>query len=121
MSPLRDPLAQDDDQRLKLFFYVVPVVGVFPALWTLYRQQGTVREQQASRTMITLTLGWLMVYVLLGAGAQASDTSLAISLLFTSAMASTGYFLTCCWLIWRVWRGKSTRLPGLTSFGDRLP
>lgn len=107
-------------QRLKLFIYLVPVVGFFPALWTLYRRSGTRQERAVSRLVVTLALGWLMGYVLLGTGAQTSE-SWALPLLITSSLLSSGYFLTNLWLMVRLWQRKPLTIPLIGHLGDRLP
>jgi hypothetical protein len=107
-------------QRLQLFFYLVPVVGFFPALWTLYYRRGDRPQQDLSRVVVTMTLAWLMAYVLLGAGAEASD-SLSLPFLLASSLVTSGYFLTNIWLMVRLWQRKSLRLPIFSRLGDRLP
>jgi hypothetical protein len=107
-----------DQERLQILLYLIPVMGFFPALWTLYRQEGSRSQQNASRLAITLALGWILAYLLLGAGAERSDS---LVLLVTAAFLTSGYFLTNLWLMVRVWQGKSVRLPGISAMGDRLP
>jgi heme/copper-type cytochrome/quinol oxidase subunit 3 len=107
-------------KRLQLFLYLVPVVGFFPALWTLYYRRGTKQQDDLSRAVVTLTLGWLLTYVLLGIGAETSD-SLSLPLLLTSSLITSGYFLTNIWLMVRLWQRKSVRLPIISRVGDRLP
>lgn len=113
------PASQEID-RLKLFIYLVPILGFFPALLSLYRRQGSRQEQAISRLVVTLALAWLAAYSLLGTGAQISE-ALSLRLLITSSLLTTGYFLTNLWLMVRLWRRKSVRLPGLSKLSDRLP
>jgi hypothetical protein len=115
---LEAELASSDQERLQILLYLIPVMGFFPALWTLYRQEGSRSQQNASRLAITLALGWILAYLLLGAGAERSDS---LVLLVTAAFLTSGYFLTNLWLMVRVWQGKSVRLPGISAMGDRLP
>ena len=115
-----DPFENSDVQHLKLFLYLVPVVGFFPALWTLYYRSGTKQVQDLSRVVVTLTLGWVVGYVLLAAGAEFSETG-ALPLLIASSLLTSGYFLVNLWLIIRLWRRQSVRLPLLSRIGDRLP
>ncbi|PSB28486.1 hypothetical protein [Stenomitos frigidus] len=115
-----DPFENQDFKRLQLFLYLVPVVGFFPALWTLYRGQGTRQQKNLSRLVVTLALGWLLGYILLGAGANASD-SLSLPLLITSSLFTSGYFLVNLWLMVQLWRRKALRLPIVSKLGDRLP
>ncbi len=115
-----DPLENLNIKRLQLFIYLVPIVGFFPAVWTLYRRQGTKQERALSRLVITLALGWLFGYILLGTGAQTSE-SLTLPLLLTSSLLTSGYFLVNIWLMVRLWQRKPLRLPGISRLSDRLP
>ena len=116
----REPFENEDLKRLQLFLYLVPVVGFFPALWTLYRGKGTRQQKNLSRLVVTLALGWLLGYILLGAGANASE-SLSLPLLITSSLFTSGYFLVNLWLMVQLWRRKALRLPIVSKLGDRLP
>jgi len=116
----REPFENEDFKRLQLFLYLVPVVGFFPALWTLYRGKGTRQQKNISRLVVTLALGWLLGYILLGAGANASE-SLSLPLLITSSLFTSGYFLVNLWLMVQLWRRKALRLPIVSKLGDRLP
>jgi preprotein translocase subunit SecF len=86
----------------------------------LYYRRGTKQQEDLSRVVVTLTLGWLFFYVLLGFGAETSE-SLSLPLLLTSSLISSGYFLTNIWLMVRLWQRKSVRLPIISRVGDRLP
>ena len=113
------PSSQKFD-HLKLFIYLVPIFGFFPALLSLYRKKGSRQEQAVSRLVVTLAFGWLAGYILLGTGAQMSE-AFSLRLLVTSGLLTTGYFLTNFWLMLRLWRRKSLRLPGVSQLSDRLP
>ncbi len=115
-----DPFENLEIRRLQLFLYLVPVVGFFPALWTLYRRRGTRQERNLSRLVVTLALGWLLGYLLLGAGAEAS-ASWSLPLLIMSSLLTSGYFLVNLWLMVRLWQRKPLRLPGVSNLSDRLP
>ena len=115
-----DPPVSQEIDRLKLFIYLVPIFGFFPALLSLYRRKGSQQELAVSRLVVTLALGWLLAYILLGTGAQLSE-AFSLRLLITSSLLTTGYFLTNLWLIVRLWRRKSVRLPGVSDLSDRLP
>jgi hypothetical protein len=114
-----DPFENQYINRLQLFFYLVPVLGFFPALWTLYRRQGNREQQAVSRLAVTLTLTWLSGYVLLGAGAQASEF-LTMRLLFLDSLLTSGYFLVSLWLMVLLLQRKSLRLPGFSRLADRV-
>lgn len=107
-------------KRIRMFVYLIPVIGVFPALWSLYRRQGDRREQIVSRTAIILGFVWIVGYVTLGSGAE-SASSLALSFWIANSVLTSGYFMTNLWLMLRLWQRKSTWLPGASDLGDRLP
>ncbi len=70
--------------------------------------------------MVTLALGWLIGYLLLGVGAETAE-SLSLPLLITSSLLTSGYFLVNLWLMVRLWQRKSLRLPIVSKLSDRLP
>ena len=119
MKPV-DRFGTEEINHLRLFIYLLPVVGFFPALWTLYRGRGSREQRSLSRLVVTLVLGWLLGYLLLGSGAQMNSTS-ALPLLITSSLLTSGYFLTNFWLMVRLWQRKSLRLPVISKLSDRLP
>ncbi|GAB4527140.1 MAG: hypothetical protein Tsb0014_07720 [Pleurocapsa sp.] len=95
------------DQHLKLWIYLLPIVGVIPAVWTLYRQQGDRQQQNTSRLAINLLLVWLASYVLLSLGAEGATDSLAFRLLYVNTLLTSGYFITCTVLMLRLRRLKT--------------
>lgn len=109
-----------DLQRLLIFIYLIPVLGFLPAIWTLYQQRGSREQRNASRLVVVLTTGWMLSYVLLGIGVQATDSP-ALPLLIVSSLLTSGYFLVNIWLMICLWQGKTLYLPGLSRLGDRLP
>ena len=112
-----DPLENSDLNRLQLFVYLVPVLGFFPALWTLYRRQGSREQQAVSRLSVTLAFGWLLGYILLSAGGQASEFW-TLRLLFMNTLLTSGYFLVSVGLMVRLWQRKSPRLPGISRIAE---
>ena len=109
------------DLYLKLWIYLLPVVGVIPAIWTLSRTQNIpttsenfalqdnaiLRQQQkASRLAINLMLVWLSSYALFSLGAANVSDIMSFRLLYTNAIVTTGYFLTCTWLMSRLGKNK---------------
>lgn len=107
-----DSFEEYELHRLKTFIYLVPVVGFVPALWTLYRHAGTRQQRALSRLVVVLTVGWIIGYVLLDAGAN-SSASLHLPLLITSSFLTSGYFLTNLWLMVRLWQRKPLTIFGL--------
>ncbi|GAB4202029.1 MAG: hypothetical protein Fur006_55130 [Coleofasciculaceae cyanobacterium] len=116
-----DPLENRELQRLWLFVYLIPVFGVFPALWTLYRRQGTREQQSVSRLSITLAFGWLLGYILLAAGAGVQTSEFwTLRLLFMNSLLTSGYFLVSIGLMVRLWQRKQPRLPGMTRIAEGI-
>jgi nitrate reductase gamma subunit len=114
-----DSLDRDEIRHLKLFLYLVPMFGVFPAMWTLYRRAGSRKERALSRFVIKFALGWLVTYGLLGASATTLENG-HLALLITASFLTSGYFLTNVWLMMRVWQRKSIGLPGIGKVGKLL-
>lgn len=104
---------------LPLLLYLVPVIGFFPSLWTLYRRQGSREQLNVSRLSITLALTWLLGYILLGTGATTGEF-FSLRLLLLNSFLTSGYFLVSAWLIVRTVQGKSNRLAGFSRFANRV-
>lgn len=90
-------------RRLQMFLCLVPIVGFFPSLWTLYRRNGTREQRQASQLAVKLALGWLTGNLLLQAGMQTSQGAI-VPLLILASLLTSGYFLTNLWLMVRLWK-----------------
>lgn len=105
--------------RKQLLLYLIPILGFFPSLWTLYRRQGSREQQAVSRLSITLTLTWLLGYILLATGSATSDY-LTLRLLLLNSFLTSGYFLVSIWLMFRLLQGKYARLPGVSSFAENV-
>ncbi len=97
-------------QQLQLLIYLLPVVGIIPSIWTLYRGRGSEQEQKTSRLSLILVLSWLIAYILLSFSANQTSDILAFRLLYTNALITTGYFLVCLSLMFRLLKGKSPHL-----------
>lgn len=118
MKEEHDSLENSDLIRLQLFIYLVPVLGFFPSLWTLYRRQGTKEQLAVSRLSVTLALGWLLGYILLLSGAQVSEFW-TLRLLFINSLLTSGYFLLSVGLMVRVWQRKLPRLPWISQIAEK--
>ncbi|BAY26549.1 hypothetical protein NIES2100_63650 [Calothrix sp. NIES-2100] len=115
-------LTSDQDSatpNTQLLVYLIPVIGFFPSLWTLYRRQGSREQIAASRLSITLAFTWFLGYLLLATGAQTSEF-FGLRLLILNSFLTSGYFLVSVWLMLRLIQGKSHRLPGFSRFADRV-
>lgn len=102
-----------------LVFYLIPVIGFFPSLWTLYRRNGCREQIAVSRLSVTLGLTWLFGYFLLMTGASATDF-FTLRLLILNSFLTSGYFLVSLWLIILTVRGKFKPLPGFTQLFERV-
>lgn len=107
-------------EQLKLSMYLVPVLGFFPALWTLYWRQGSREQQKVSRLSLTLTLCWLLSYSLLWTGAGQTSEFLTLRLLYLNSLLTSGYFLVSLSLMIRLWQGKYPRLPLISPMAERF-
>ncbi len=112
------------DQYLKLWIYLLPIVGVIPAIWTLSRTKNITttsdtsedfalkdnailrQQQKASRLAINLMVIWLTSYALFSLGAANVSDIVSFRMLYTNAIITTGYFLTCTWLMSRLGKNK---------------
>ncbi len=109
----------DTSTFFSLIFYLVPIIGVFPSLWTLYRRDGTREQIAISRLSTTLTLTWILSYLLLATGAETSHFA-QLRLMILNSFFTSGYFLVSIWLIFRTIKGKTQRLPGITPLSRRI-
>jgi len=105
--------------KTQLLLHLIPIIGFFPSLWTLYRGQGSREQLAISRMSITLALTWLLGYLLLATGAATSDF-FPLRLFILNSFLTSGYFLVSVWLILRLMQGKSGRLPGFTTLAERV-
>ncbi|EAW33550.1 hypothetical protein [Lyngbya sp. PCC 8106] len=114
-----DPLDYPDDQHVRLFVYLVPVIGVFPALWTLYRRQGTPQHRATSRLAVILALSWLLGHLALEAGSSTTEF-LKLPLLLSSSILTTSYFIVCFGLMIRLWQRQPIWLPGMSHLAEKV-
>jgi hypothetical protein len=113
------PSAQFPMPKTQLLLYLIPIIGFFPSLWTLYRGRGSREQLSVSRLSITLALTWLLGYLLLSTGAATSDF-FPLRLFILNSFLTSGYFLVSVWLILRLMQGKSGRLPGFSKIAERV-
>jgi hypothetical protein len=116
-SPLQDKASLTSS--IQLLLYLIPVVGFFPSLWTLYTRQGNREQLTASRLSITLALTWIVGYFFLGTGAETSEF-FTLRLLILNGFLTSGYFLASIWLILNALRGRNQRIPGFSRFAERF-
>lgn len=114
-----DPLENPGLHRLELFVLVTPVIGFFPALWTLYRRQGNPERKAVSRLAVLLALGWLSGHLLLETVALSTESG-TIPLLVASSLLTTTYFLISMGLMVRVWQRQPLWLPGISRVAEQI-
>jgi hypothetical protein len=123
MLEVDDLFKEQKLQQLKLYIYLIPVLGLLPALWSLYDRNSTREEKKIGRLSVNLALIWFVAYVLLWTTATQVSDVFAFRLLFINSLVTSGYFLASALLIIRLWQGKSARLPGINyiipQFKDR--
>ena len=110
---------KEEISLMGMLIYLIPVIGFFPSLWTLYRGEGNREQLRVSRLSITLALTWIIGYILLGTGASNSDF-FALRLEILNSFVTSGYFVVSIWLIIRTIKGKSQRLPGFSQFAEKV-
>ncbi|MBC1218741.1 hypothetical protein GNF10_25805 [Nostoc sp. UCD121] len=113
------PNAQSPIPKTQLLLYLIPIIGFFPSLWTLYRGQASREQLAVSRLSITLALTWLLGYLLLSTGATTSDF-FSLRLFILNSFLTSGYFIVSVWLILRLMQGKSGRLTGFSTLAERV-
>ncbi len=126
-------MALSSFQRMRIYLYLVPVFGVVPSLWTLYgkapaageeidRTSEEAQVQAASRLSVLIGLGCISAIALLGAGAATQSSQMAsLRFLLASSFIGSGYFLLSLVLMFRVAKGQSIRIPGVSQLSRRLP
>ncbi|BAZ16150.1 hypothetical protein NIES4071_80250 [Calothrix sp. NIES-4071] len=112
--------AKSNSSSLQLALYMIPVVGFFPSLWTLYSRHSTREQLTASKLSITLMLTWILGYLLLATGAEQTSNLLALRLLILNTFLTSGYFLVSVWLVLRTIRGTRKRLPGFNKLSEQI-
>jgi hypothetical protein len=114
------PGEMDASHRLETFFYLIPVMGLIPSLWAIYRRQRDKKQLAVCRLSVLLAFSWLTIYLSCNVGADLSgtSTSIALRLLFINGLATSGYFVSSLWLMMLLWQKKSVRLPGFSYVAE---
>jgi hypothetical protein len=116
----RDPFREQKLKKMRLSFYLLPIVGTLLSLYMLAGDRGDLEQREISRLSISVTLIWSIVYGLLWIGAGQSSEIVSFRLLYANAIATSGYFCFCCLLTVRLWQGKTMRFPGISKVADEL-
>ncbi len=102
-----DPFQQQKLEKLQKIRNLIPVVGFVPALWTVYRCQGSRQVLSVSRFSIRLTLVWAIAYSLLWLSSLQTSETLTLRLLYLNGLLTSGYILLCLGFMFRVWQRKN--------------
>lgn len=114
-------IKKQDISLIGMLIYLIPVIGFFPSLWTLYRREGSREQLRISRLSITLALTWIIGYILLGTGTGTGTSDLfTLRLEILNSFVTSGYFVVSVWLILRTVKGKSQQLPGFSQFAEKV-
>lgn len=97
-------------KNLMLLFYLMPIFGVGPAMWTLSRPDRSPTERALSRLAIKLMLAWFAGTIALDVGVENIE-ALKLPLLIVSSLFTSGYFVLNLGLMLRLWQGRSIDLP----------
>ncbi len=87
--------------KFQLSLYLMPVFGPIYVLISF----GNVDGSHVKKAMLSLRLGigWIIAYSILSLGSNLSYDLFSMRLLYLNGLLTTGYFLTCLFLIIRVW------------------
>ncbi len=99
-----DPWAEAKLIRLKLCLYLVPVLGILPALWQVNQTATTPQQRQQvrlSRRSLQLSLVWLGSYFLLWGGSALAPEMSGLRLMYLNGLLTSGYFVVNL-----LWMGK---------------
>ncbi len=106
-----DPLADDRIQRLQRGLYLLPVLGILPALWELNRPHPNRENRRVSLLSLRLTGAWALGYAALWLGSTVGSDRLELRFLYLNGLLTSGYFLACFWFLWRTTQAKAQSKP----------
>ncbi|OIP75167.1 MAG: hypothetical protein AUK48_08240 [Oscillatoriales cyanobacterium CG2_30_44_21] len=110
-------LVRDSTQdRIVMFFCLVPVFGIIPAAITLVRQRSGRKVRDVSQVAIAMMIAWAIAYSAMG-GVPTEGESIQVTSELLKASLSSGYFAACMYLMYRLYRHQLVVLPWLN--GDR--
>jgi len=111
-----EPSDNRDLNHLKLFFYLIPIIGF--SLSDLYHhghQGSRARPTTCSKSLVCHFVRLLAVGLfLLGIGAESEFSSCASNAEYHAHL----WLLLVYWLMFRLSSGKSTRLPGFSRLAE---
>ena len=115
----KDPLDNPELDRISLFVLLIPVIGFFPALWKLYRREGSPEHKAVSRLAIALALSWLLGHIFLEAVAISAESG-TLPMLLMSSLLTTSYFIVSLGLMFRLGQRQPLWLPGISHVAEKI-
>ncbi|NET43288.1 hypothetical protein [Okeania sp. SIO2B3] len=104
---------------LQLYLLVTPILGLFPAIWILYRHNGSPQNRAVSKLVITLTMMWILGNILLQPGTEVGESG-TITLLLINSLLTTSYFIISFGLMVRIWKKQPLWLPGISRIAEKV-
>ncbi|NEN88892.1 MAG: hypothetical protein F6K48_08160 [Okeania sp. SIO3H1] len=104
---------------LQLYLLVTPILGLFPAIWILYRQNSSPQHRAVSKLVITLTMMWILGNILLQPGTEVGESG-TITLLLINSLLTTSYFIISLGLMVRIWKKQPLWLPGISRIAEKV-
>jgi hypothetical protein len=93
-------------EKFQLSLYVLPVVGIIPAIKNLSSNPSDITHKKLSRLSLNLFFFWIVSYSILSLGANTTSELISLKLMYLNGMLTTGYFLTCLLLMFKIWLTK---------------
>jgi bacteriorhodopsin len=110
-----DQISRDSTKdRIEMFFCLVPVFGLIPAVIALVRQRSSRKVRDVSQVAIAMMLIWAIAYGAMG-GVPVEGAALQTTAELIKASFSSGYFAFCMYLMYRLYRHQEIALPRLTD------
>ncbi|GGA23151.1 hypothetical protein [Okeania sp. KiyG1] len=114
-----EKLENSEIKRLQLFLLVTPILGLFPAIWILSRQNSSPQHRAVSKLVITLTMMWILGNILLQPGTEVGESG-TITLLLINSLLTTSYFIISFGLMVRIWKKQPLWLPGISRIAEKV-
>jgi len=93
-----------------MFFCLMPVFGMIPSAITLVRQRSSRKLRNVSQVAIALMVTWAIAYGAMG-GIPKDGQSIQVTTELIKATLSSGYFVACMYLMYRLYRHQVIALP----------
>ncbi|MFN6068205.1 MAG: hypothetical protein ACK45T_13735, partial [Pseudanabaena sp.] len=106
-----DQISRDSTKdRITMFFCLMPVFGMIPSAITLVRQRSSRKLRNVSQVAIALMVTWAIAYGAMG-GIPKDGQSIQVTTELIKATLSSGYFVACMYLMYRLYRHQVIALP----------